>query len=57
MEPLAARYIRFVSVIVLIAILISIAFWSGYRLGYLDGMQQFEITASGQKMRLVPVRE
>lgn len=55
MGAFAARYVRFVVVVGLIAVLIGMAFFGGYRWGYLDGYAQFSIDSDGVRMRLVPM--
>ena len=53
----AARYVRFVCALVLIALLTTVAFFAGYRIGYFDGYALYEMTFNGKRVQIVPIDE
>ena len=57
MESKTVRYIRLVWIVALIAAVCWSAFFSGYRLGWLQGYAELESTLDGVRVRMVPIDE
>ena len=57
MHARRGSYVRFTCTAVLAALLSTLAFFAGYRLGYFDGYAQFEMTFNGKRVQMMPLDE